>query len=417
MKITRTARTSTRGNVTRRVLAGAAVAGGLLAATSSAEAGRLNERGCRPSADKPYPVVVVHGQAGAFEGMTAITDSLSRAGYCVYARNYGLVPGGANGQDHLSNSAIQIGGFVDEILHETGARKVNFVSHSAGTGVVGNYIQAKNGASRVHRVVSFGGLHHPYAHVGIANAVDMSIYLPHLIGAARLVSPRITAPDVVKKVLELYGKVGAPFGMVDPALRATMESNFTADLFDPVYWKELHGDHSEGWFTFIRIGPLRRSKQTNDAAPNVCYTNIVAVADLLAGASAATQDEGPNVENFVLTSSVTPNAHNDMLGDPVAIDKMLAGLGAPCTPAQALKTFAVGTNEAPPPSAEEEDAANAFKTAIAEDEELGEPRGFVASQGCGVSRGSSTTEAGGLLGLGLAFVAWTRRRRSAGAKA
>lgn len=397
-------------SVTCRVAGAVALAGAMLAVTSPAEAAGLNDDGCRPSPGRPYPVVVVHGQSGNFEGMGALTSALVGAGYCVYARNYGYVPGGANGQDHLATSANQIGALVDEVLAKTGAAKVNVVGHSAGVGVLDNLILKKGGAAKIHRAAMFGGLHHPYAHAGAANILDATLYLPNLIAVARKVVPGITTREIVKTALDVYAAAGAPLGMVDPALRATMESNFTSDLFDPDYWQDLHGTQSEPPGSFVKIGQSERTMATKDAAPNVCYTNIVAIADLVTGATAGFQDEAPNVDNFVLPTALTTNAHNDMLADPVALAKMLASFEAPCTPAPP-KTLSV---EGAPPassSAEDSEAASAFESALGAH---GERRssGVVFDGGCAMTAPSSAPAgATGLTGLALGFVAWCRRRR------
>ena len=408
---------SHRSSLVGRIAGAAAVAGALLASASSAEAAGLNNPSCKPTAARPYPVVVVHGQAGNFDGMSGVTNALVGAGYCVYARNYGHVPGGANGQDHLSTSAGQISAFVDQVLSQTKAAKVNVVGHSAGVGVLNNYIQKKGGAAKVHRAAMFGGLHHPYAHVGVAKFADATLYLPNMIAAARRVVPGISASLVVKVALDLYSAAGSPLGMVDPALRATMQSNFTSDLFDPVYWEDLQGGHSEEPLSFIRFGQSQRSKTTNDSAPNVCYTNIVAVADLLAGATAGFQDEAPNVDNFLMLTSITTNAHNDMLGDPIALAKMLSGFAAPCTPAP-KKTIGASTggDVGESPKAEDEDAKGAFESAVV-DEHMNatgdrQSSPVVFDGGCSMTQKAPVSAAGGFFGLGLAMMAWARRRVS-----
>ena len=245
--------------------------------------------------------------------MTAITDTLVQAGYCVYAKNYGYVPGGANGQDHLSVSAGQISDFIDQVLAQTGAAKVDVIGHSAGTGVLDNYVLKRGGAAKVHRQVSFGGLYHPYAHAGAPNFLDMDVFLPNLTLAARAFDPGFSVQQVATFALNTYAAAGSPLGMVDPALVATIESNFTADLFDPAYWNDLHGSLSEAPGVLVTVGNGTRSLRTNDSAPDVCYTNILAVADLLAGGEAGFQDQASNVDNYLLLSSFTTNAHVDMI--------------------------------------------------------------------------------------------------------
>ena len=85
---------------------------------------------------------------------------------------------------------------------------------------------------------------------------------------------------------------------------------------------------SEPSGVLLSLNASQRSLKTRDSAPTVCYTNIVGVADFITGANAGFQDEAPNVENFVLTSFAD---HSTMLADPVAIQKMLAGINKNCS--------------------------------------------------------------------------------------
>jgi hypothetical protein len=331
------------------------------------------------------------------------------AGYCVYAKNYGKPPGGEFGQEHLATSAAEIGAFIDGILAQTKAAKVDVVGHSAGTGVLDNYIQKRGGAAKVQHSISFGGLHHPYAHGGLPNVVDASIYLPNLIAAARLIVPGITMQEVAKTAITV-------FGVNDPAMVKTATSNFVDDLFEPDYWQDLHGAQSEAPGNFVMVGMSVRSRPTKDAAPNVCYTNIVAIADLLVGPAAGFQDPADNIDNFLLESSVTQNAHNDMLGDPAALQKMHAGLAWACKPGPANKQLLLSNEGGVSPSGDRA-AEDAFKTAIAErrdDSDRDDPRPeFGSSSGCSASPRAAAVPTGivaAIVGLGLALAfAWRRR--------
>jgi hypothetical protein len=166
----------------------------------------------------------------------------------------------------------------------------------------------------------------------------------------------------------------------------------------------------------------QRSRPTKDSAPNVCYTNIVAIADLLVGPAAGFQDEAPNVDNFLLQSAVTQNAHNDMLADAAALQKMHAGLTWACQPGPTNKQL-IMNGDARMPSAEDEAAENAFKNAIAggqdDDEEDDDRRSgrqpkFGANSGCSSSASSRTTTTFGSAfgGLFLGLVVVLSRRRA-----
>ena len=394
--------------------------------------GALNDWACKPTRERPYPAVVVHGQAGNFAGMRAITDRLVNEGYCVFATDYGYVPGGANGQDRLAVSSKQIGDFVDRVLQSTCAAKVDTVGHSAGTGVLDHFILKRGGAGKVRRVVSFGGLHHPYAHAGIPKFADVSLFLPNLTAAARTVVPGFTIRQTVEVALGLYARAGSPFGPVPAGPLATVVSGFTEDLFDPTYWRDLHGALSEVPGTFATFGGSRRSLLTNDAASSVCYTNMVAPTDLLAGAAAGFQDEATNVENVLLPSPLGPDAHVTMISEPVALARMMTGLDTPCsgggmkTP---ISTGGVSPLDAPTTVAgadQVREAESAFYDAVRERaaveglptaDALADPNGAGANGSSGGCSASGSSDAGhvssavAVAGMVVAFGAHLRRAR------
>jgi pimeloyl-ACP methyl ester carboxylesterase len=288
-------------------------------------AGGFNDWHCEPRSDHPFPTVLVHGRGGTAEGFPDLVAALSAEGYCVFATDYGQVNGqGQHGVDHLWVSAAQIDDFIEQVLAATGAERVDVIGHSAGTGVLANLILARGGAEVVHRMISFGGLHHPYAHAGAPGFVDNDLFLPNLIAAARLVDPDLTAQQVIVAALDLYVQAGGTLAGIDAE---TATSNFASDLFDPSYWTELHGGLSEPPTTFIKIATDGRALATADAAPTVCYTNFVGVGDLLTGPSAGFQDPAPNVDNLLLESLAD---HAQILADPVALEHTLDALGTPC---------------------------------------------------------------------------------------
>jgi MYXO-CTERM domain-containing protein len=316
------------------VAAGGVVAG-IMATANTARADLVNGAvnvACTLTPEHPYPVVLVHGQAGNVEGMSGVSDRLAQEGFCVYGTNYGFVEGGANGQAHLWESAGQISNFIDGVLQTTGAKKVDVVGHSAGTGVLDNYIMTKGGASKVHGFVSFDGLHHPYWHLGVPKFFDIDVFLPNLMPFAQRFFPGITI-DMITNMLA---------GFVDPGLAATIKSPFAKDLFDTQYWIQLQGSLSEPVGTFVKFPSDGRTFPTHDSRPGICYTSIVAVGDMLVGGSAGWMDAAPNMDNFLTSSVVTANSHNDVLGNVDALNEMVKGLKRDCAGGGAGGSAAAG---------------------------------------------------------------------------
>lgn len=313
--------------MTHRIGVLVVVVAAVCGATAVSAAGGLNDPDCELDPSHPHPVILVHGRGGDMNQFGALVAALEVAGYCPFATNYGQTDGvGPYGHDHLTVSGAEIDAFIHDVLRATGADQVDVIGYSAGTGVLNNVILERGRGYRIHRFVSLGGLHHPYAHAGASGFADATLFLPNLIDTARIVAPELTAQQVIVWAIETYAGLGGSLAGIDVE---TATSNFAADLFEPDYWRALHGNLSEPPGTYITFGASRRSLATNDSVPEVCYTNIVGIADLLAGASAGFQDEAPNVDNFLLLSLAD---HVQLLGDPIAIGKTLGALAAPCEP-------------------------------------------------------------------------------------
>ena len=392
-----------------RLLAAAAVVTATIAIGGTAEAAVLNDRACKGAPGK-NPVVLVHGRGGDVNQMTAIRDTLAARGHCVFGTNYGQErPGGPFGHAHLDISGEEIKGFIQGVLQSTGAKQVDVIGHSAGTGVLANYIMKRGGAAHVRRLVSFGGLHHPYAHVGLANVIDATLFLPNTIRAIQdLVPPftsNISPKDIMAAALGAASSVGAPLSDAD---RELVQSGFVSDLFDPKYWNELHGGLSEQPGVFIAVNG--RPMPTKDAAPNVCYTNIVGVADLITGTNAGFQDEAPNVDNFLLTTLAD---HSQILADPLALAKMASALASPCVSVGATPGVASasevgqgdGEGDADPTDDGDDGATGGALGA------RGERKDVIASSGCAAAPTGTASPASSALIVALAALARRVRLR------
>ncbi|WDV51495.1 alpha/beta fold hydrolase [Streptomyces coeruleorubidus] len=108
-----------------------------------------NDWSCKPTAEHPEPVVLVHG---TFETMAknwpTLSPKLKSEGYCVFALNYG-----GNAMGPIAQSAKELKSFVGAVMGATGARKVDLVGHSQGGMMPRYYIKYLGGATQVDDLV------------------------------------------------------------------------------------------------------------------------------------------------------------------------------------------------------------------------------------------------------------------------
>ncbi|MEV6977786.1 alpha/beta fold hydrolase [Kitasatospora sp. NPDC093806] len=147
-----------------------------------------NDWSCRPSAAHPDPVVLVHGTfANRFENWLALSPLLKSRGYCVFALDYGMIPGVTStgsglllpigGLGPVAESAAQLGRFVDLVRAATGAAKVDIVGHSQGGMLPNYYVKFLGGAGKVDKVIGLAPSNHGTTLDGIAN---LAPYFPRV---------------------------------------------------------------------------------------------------------------------------------------------------------------------------------------------------------------------------------------------
>lgn len=133
----------------------------LLAPTSPASATigdpiGSNDWSCQPTAQRPTPVVLVHGTFGDRRSLLdRISGTLKSRGYCVYSLDYGNRATGP-----IEESAAQLSTFVDKVLASTGAPKVSMVGHSQGGMMPRYYIKNLGGAGKVDDLVGLAPSNH-----------------------------------------------------------------------------------------------------------------------------------------------------------------------------------------------------------------------------------------------------------------
>ncbi len=135
-----------------------------------------NDWSCRPPAEHPEPVVLVHGFLGnKTTNWQTYAPLLKNNGYCVYALTYGQtpdLPSPANqyfgGLTRMQHSAQQLKAFVARVLAATGATKVDIVGHSEGAVMPDYYAKFLGGAPYIDKYISLAPLWHGTDPAGLA---------------------------------------------------------------------------------------------------------------------------------------------------------------------------------------------------------------------------------------------------------
>jgi triacylglycerol esterase/lipase EstA (alpha/beta hydrolase family) len=116
-----------------------------------------NNFSCKPTTAHPYPVVLVNGTfANMDDNWQAASPILYNHGYCVFAFNYGGTSATSpiQGIGDIAASAGTLSSFVNEVLADTGASKVDLVGHSQGGMMPRYYVNFLGGASKVSTFVA-----------------------------------------------------------------------------------------------------------------------------------------------------------------------------------------------------------------------------------------------------------------------
>ncbi len=115
-----------------------------------------NDWTCRPTAERPYPAVIVHGTFGDRASLLdALSYSLKADGYCVFALDYGDRATGP-----VEDSAAELSEFVARVLGATGAARVSMVGHSQGGMMPRYYIKYLGGDGMVEDLVGLAPSNH-----------------------------------------------------------------------------------------------------------------------------------------------------------------------------------------------------------------------------------------------------------------
>ncbi|WP_443060636.1 esterase/lipase family protein [Streptomyces sp. NBC_00448] len=151
------------------------------ASAGSAPTSGWNNYSCRPSAQHPRPVVLVHGTfANGTDNWLVFAPYLVARGYCVFSFDYGMLPGEnlIGGLGPIADSAQQLSDFTDRVLSATHAAKVDIVGHSQGGMMPRYYLKFLGGAAKVNALVALAPDNH-------GTTLDrLTALLPYFPGAA-----------------------------------------------------------------------------------------------------------------------------------------------------------------------------------------------------------------------------------------
>jgi triacylglycerol lipase len=256
-----------------------------------------NDFSCKPSAAHPKPVVLLHGLGARMsENWGYVSPRLAERGYCVFALTYGMDPRLPNrgGTIPAQESAPEIAEFVDRVLAETGAQKVDLVGHSEGTFTPQYWLKFLGGAPKVDKYVAFTPLYDGTTLLGVDQIRD----------------------------------IGAQFGLSDPLIDLVAE--FCGFCPQALAGSDL----------------VKEMNAAGKGAPGVTYTTVMTKYDQLVIPYASGVMDAPGTTNHVLQDICPANfsEHALVAFDPVALQLTLNALD----PTNARPVDCAGT--LPPPT-------------------------------------------------------------------
>ncbi|MDG3009434.1 lipase [Rhodococcus sp. D2-41] len=243
-----------------------------------------NDWSCKPTAEHPQPVVLVHGLlANRQSNWTTYVPLLKNEGYCVYSITWGTLPGLSwplstmGALTPMEVGAQQLSVFVDRVLASTGADKVDIVSHSTGTLMPDYYVKFLGGAPKVDKYVALTPLWRGNHAAFAAESVEITKRF-----------------GLTQMQQQTFGKVCAS------CLEMAAGSDYIAKI-------------NEGGSPYV---------------PGVTYTNIATKYDELVVPYTAGLVPGPNVTNIVVQDHCPTDysEHAAMGASPVAAGYVLNAL-------------------------------------------------------------------------------------------
>ncbi|WP_344657217.1 esterase/lipase family protein [Catenulispora subtropica] len=181
---------------TLRRRAGGLLAAALLATPATAVAAAparalssgIDDFGCRPSAEHPRPLILLHGTfLNPADQWQVGGPYFAERGYCVFELDYGQYAGIplVHGIAPIEDSARQLAAYVDRVLAATGAGQVDIVGHSQGGGALPRYyLKFLGGAPKVHTLVGIAPTNHGGTATGLFTVAQQVPGATQVVGTA-----------------------------------------------------------------------------------------------------------------------------------------------------------------------------------------------------------------------------------------
>ena len=138
----------------------------------------VNDWSCRPTAQRPEPVILVHGTIGDRRHLLEpLAKAMMDQGFCVFSLDYGN-----RGLEEISRSAKQLKSFTQRVRRATDAKKVSMVGHSQGGMMPRYYIKFLGGARVVDDLVGIAPSNHGTALTGSGGRNIISDLISAIVG-------------------------------------------------------------------------------------------------------------------------------------------------------------------------------------------------------------------------------------------
>ena len=116
----------------------------------------------RPTPERPWPVVLIHGTTVTSGDFEDLTTQLRALGWAVFIPDYGN-----RATNRIEDSAEQVGAYIEQVLHATGARQVVLVGHSQGGVLARWWMRMLGGAPHVRHLVCLASPNHGIREAGL----------------------------------------------------------------------------------------------------------------------------------------------------------------------------------------------------------------------------------------------------------